>query len=70
MKISRRVFLAGGTALGAVAMAELGKGKRGLAQGSGVLNLYSARHYDTDNELYESFTKKTGIKRHEARVLP
>jgi len=27
-----------------------------------TLNLYSARHYDTDNALYESFTKKTGIK--------
>jgi iron(III) transport system substrate-binding protein len=62
MKISRRVFLAGGTALGAVAMAELGKGKRGWAQGSGVVNLYSARHYDTDNELYDSFTQKTGIR--------
>ncbi len=27
-----------------------------------VVNLYSARHYDTDNALYESFTKKTGMK--------
>jgi len=27
-----------------------------------TLNLYSARHYDTDNALYESFSKKTGIK--------
>lgn len=27
-----------------------------------VINLYSARHYDTDNALYESFTQKTGIK--------
>ena len=26
------------------------------------LNLYSARHYGSDNALYEEFTKKTGIK--------
>jgi iron(III) transport system substrate-binding protein len=27
-----------------------------------VINLYSARHYDTDTAIYQSFTKKTGIK--------
>ena len=27
-----------------------------------VLNLYSARHYQTDNALFDGFTKKTGIK--------
>ncbi|MET0964186.1 MAG: extracellular solute-binding protein [Noviherbaspirillum sp.] len=27
-----------------------------------VLNLYSARHYQTDELLYENFTKQTGIK--------
>ncbi|WP_342130058.1 extracellular solute-binding protein [Hydrogenophaga sp. OTU3427] len=27
-----------------------------------VLNLYSARHYQTDENLYEGFTKATGIK--------
>lgn len=27
-----------------------------------VLNLYSARHYQTDERLYEDFTKQTGIK--------
>lgn len=27
-----------------------------------VLNLYSARHYETDEALYSGFTKKTGIK--------
>ena len=25
-----------------------------------VVNLYSARHYQTDDALYEGFTKKTG----------
>ena len=32
-----------------------------LAQ-AGVLNLYSARHYQTDEALYANFTKATGIK--------
>ena len=27
-----------------------------------VLNLYSARHYQTDEALYENFTKETGIR--------
>jgi iron(III) transport system substrate-binding protein len=27
-----------------------------------VLNLYSARHYQTDEALYENFTKTTGIR--------
>jgi iron(III) transport system substrate-binding protein len=27
-----------------------------------VLNLYSARHYQTDEALYQNFTKETGIK--------
>jgi iron(III) transport system substrate-binding protein len=27
-----------------------------------VLNLYSARHYQTDEALYSNFTKLTGIK--------
>jgi iron(III) transport system substrate-binding protein len=31
------------------------------AQDAPVLNLYSARHYPTDEALYENFTKATGI---------
>lgn len=27
-----------------------------------VVNIYPARHYDTDDKLYEQFEKKTGIK--------
>ena len=61
MKITRRVFLGTGTAIATVAIAELGKSNRGLAQ-SGAINLYSSRHYDTDQALYDSFTKKTGLK--------
>lgn len=33
----------------------------GVASAAEV-NLYSARHYDTDKALYENFTKQTGIK--------
>ena len=61
MTITRRVFLGTGTAIATVAIAELGKSNRGLAQ-SGAINLYSSRHYDTDQALYDSFTKKTGLK--------
>ena len=32
------------------------------AQAAGELNLYSSRHYDTDERLYADFEKQTGIK--------
>ncbi len=32
------------------------------AQSNGVLNLYSSRHYQTDEALYANFEKQTGIK--------
>lgn len=32
------------------------------AQAQGVVNLYSSRHYDTDERLYSDFTEATGIK--------
>lgn len=60
-KITRRVFLASGTAIAAVTLGELGRRNPSFAN-AGVVNLYSSRHYDTDNQLYEGFTKKTGIK--------
>lgn len=31
-------------------------------QAENVVNLYSARHYDTDQVLYDNFTKETGIQ--------
>lgn len=34
----------------------------GAAAQDKVLNLYSARHYSTDEALYDNFTKETGIK--------
>ena len=30
--------------------------------GTGVVNLYTARHYDTDDALYERFTALTGVR--------
>lgn len=34
----------------------------GLAQGDKVLNLYSSRHYQTDEALYAGFARQTGIR--------
>jgi iron(III) transport system substrate-binding protein len=33
-----------------------------IAQDNKVLNLYSSRHYQTDEALYSNFTKQTGIR--------
>lgn len=32
------------------------------AETGGEINIYTARHYDVDQELYDMFTKETGIK--------
>jgi iron(III) transport system substrate-binding protein len=32
------------------------------AQAAGEINIYSARHYDTDRDLYAGFTEQTGIR--------
>ncbi|MCA1990434.1 MAG: Fe(3+) ABC transporter substrate-binding protein [Coleofasciculus sp. S288] len=61
MKLTRRIFLAAIAALLAVIVGHFRQPAPVVAQ-QPVVNLYSARHYDTDNELYESFTRKTGIK--------
>jgi len=53
--------LHGRAALGAVlSVAVLASGLP--AQAQEVLNLYSTRHYQTDEELYAGFTEKTGIE--------
>ncbi|MBD2256054.1 Fe(3+) ABC transporter substrate-binding protein [Pseudanabaena sp. FACHB-2040] len=65
MKLSRRVFLGAGTAATVVALSELSRPRRASAQlfrRGPVVNLYSARHYDTDESLYESFQDATGIR--------
>ncbi len=62
MKTSRRIFIGAGAAAAAVAAGPLGLTKRAKAQSQGEINLYSSRHYNTDDVLYERFTNKTGIK--------
>ncbi|MDV2998710.1 MAG: Iron uptake protein A1 [Chroococcopsis gigantea SAG 12.99] len=61
MSMTRRVFLGTGTAVLAVGANQLQMMEKANAQ-SGVVNLYSSRHYNTDRRLYDNFTKQTGIK--------
>jgi iron(III) transport system substrate-binding protein len=67
--MTRRTFLFAGAAITAVIIGpSTTRSTRAqqpltqLAQAGGTLNLYSARHYDTDNELYQSFTDATGTQ--------
>lgn len=66
MKFSRRVFLGAGTAATVVALGQLRRQQPAMAQfgrnRGNELNLYSSRHYDADEELYEAFTEATGIR--------
>ena len=50
------------TALLLAALAGLGSLPTAALAQANVLNLYSARHYQTDEALYGNFTKATGIK--------
>jgi iron(III) transport system substrate-binding protein len=50
----RRALAAGLAALALTAPA--------FAQGQREIALYSSRHYDTDRELYDAFTRETGIR--------
>ena len=52
MRISGLSAIAAGLSLLAIAQ----------AQAAGELNLYSSRHYDTDERLYSDFERATGIK--------
>jgi iron(III) transport system substrate-binding protein len=58
MRLSALFLTAAGAALLAGCSAQEGAD----AGGSGEVNLYSARHYDSDQPLYDRFTKETGIK--------
>jgi iron(III) transport system substrate-binding protein len=46
----------------AVPLLALAAGTPAQAAEEAVLNLYSARHYQTDEALYDNFTKATGIR--------
>ena len=62
MKITRRVFGAI-AAVGTITAITAGVGTTLVqAQANRTINLYSARHYDTDKALYQGFTNKTGIR--------
>ncbi|HIK45935.1 MAG TPA: Fe(3+) ABC transporter substrate-binding protein [Leptolyngbyaceae cyanobacterium M65_K2018_010] len=67
MTLGRRTFLVAGAAATAVglghlrsrpATAQFGFGRNRRA----TVNLYSSRHYDTDEQLYEGFREATGIR--------
>ncbi len=62
MNLKRRTFLASSAAFATVAIHQSWRAQSSVAQSGKVLNLYSARHYDADNQVYEGFLKKTGIK--------
>lgn len=67
MKLGRRAFLGAGAAATAVTLGQL-RQQNAQAQfpffrnRGRVLNLYSSRHYDTDDLLYDSFREATGIR--------
>lgn len=65
MKFSRRSLLGAGPAAAAgLAASQVLRPQSAAAQRNAkrVVNLYSSRHYNTDDELYDTFTLKTGIK--------
>ena len=60
---SRWLVITAAAALAACGSPE--NGSAGADDGSGeaaVLNLYSSRHYQTDEAFYEAFTEQTGIR--------
>ena len=40
------------------------------AADAGVVNLYTARHYDSDRALYDRFTEQTGIRVNIIEAMP
>ncbi|MEM1255581.1 MAG: Fe(3+) ABC transporter substrate-binding protein [Cyanobacteria bacterium P01_H01_bin.21] len=62
MKFSRRsLLISGAGSTAAFAATQVFAPKRGVAQ-TGEVNLYSSRHYNTDDKLYQDFTERTGIR--------
>lgn len=67
-KISRRIFVGIFTAVLIVACNSQGEQSNNqdaqtdpVVEG-GQVNIYSSRHYNTDDQLYDGFTEKTGIR--------
>lgn len=71
MKLTKRGFLATFAGLTAIAVAgcttadiptnESAEPSADVVQESGEVNLYSSRHYDSDDAVYQGFTEQTGI---------
>lgn len=55
----KSVFVCSG--LAAVAIASCNNQSQDAATPDAVVNVYSARHYDVDDDLFDSFTEQTGI---------
>lgn len=60
-RFSRRFILGTGAATAVVGLSQLGNAKKAHSQNQEI-NIYSSRHYNTDDELYSNFTNQTGIK--------
>jgi iron(III) transport system substrate-binding protein len=60
-KISRRTFIGTGAAAATLAIGAWRQGAQAQSSGA-VVNLYSARHYDADSEIYQAFADATGIR--------
>ncbi len=60
-RFTRRFFLRASAATTAIAASQLVNPKLARTQ-TKQLNLYSSRHYNTDNELYRLFSNQTGIR--------
>ncbi|MEO1095295.1 MAG: Fe(3+) ABC transporter substrate-binding protein [Cyanobacteria bacterium J06638_28] len=58
---TRRSFLMAGGAAAALTASQLHRSRPAKAQAN-ELNLYSSRHYNTDDALYDGFTEATGIR--------
>lgn len=69
-KLSRRFFIGASTAAIVVACSQTEpeqpqsqtETEETTPKQAGQVNIYSSRHYNTDEQLYDGFTKKTGIK--------
>jgi iron(III) transport system substrate-binding protein len=60
--ISRRNLLRGAAAIGGLATFAFAPRRADAQAAAGVVNLYTARHYDTDETIYTNFTRATGIR--------
>ena len=63
MKLSRRsLMIRGAAATAAFTATQVFRPRAAWSQEGGEVNLYSSRHYNTDDALYQTFTDLTGIR--------